>query len=731
MASGGGGSGGGGDLQTQMLVDRIRALEARALGDESDLDTAWTVLTGLLIFFMQAGFTFVEAGSVRARSSATILLMNVANTAFGFVAWYLVGFALFSDGGAFGGGRGHFALSGSPDLAFFFAQGCFCVSASTIVSGALLERTRFQAYILFVLAFDAVVYPLLAHWAWAPRGWLHQRGYRDFAGSSVVHVAGGAAAFVGAVLVGPRLAVQAAWRDAQRADSSAQLADGPLLEAAEEEEDEAATTAADMHGAATRHARSGSGSEVQMTSRAAAAAASSSSSSSSSSSPASAAAAADALSLARVPPAASLPHNGHSLALAAIGCFILWAGWLAFNINMAHAARGGARLAGKVAANTVLSGAAAAVTFILFFLARRQAVDVWLLMNGTLTGFVAVTGPCAYVQPWAAIVLGVGSVFVFLAVERAVRALQVDDPISVTAVHWGGGVWGTLALGFLHSEQGALRSDLALLGEQALGLLAINAWVVGLSLVVFKLADAAVGLRVSAAEEQRGLDSALLSWAYPELAGLEEMVLQATDFEQMVEDAATPKLLCFHLQLRREGQDALLDFLLAVNALSDTMARVAELASDTQTRGVAERRLRQAIQRRAECIYQRYLMDGAPRPVQLSSHVLRQVRRSLYTLPRGLFDAAHAEISQTLKGGAYARFQRVWGELLGAQIRAERVPKPFYSVKPNGAIRWRRDPVVLEAFNRLAPGDGHATPASSSGQSVSPQQAPPRRVVVV
>ncbi|XP_069980062.1 putative ammonium transporter 1 [Penaeus vannamei] len=161
---------------------------------------------GMVVFFMQCGFAFLEAGSVRSKNTINILVKNMLDVFIGGICYWLVGYPLaFGEGNAFCGAS-YWASSGLPEdrLAHWFFHFVFSATAATIVSGAVAERCGFGAYVTYSVALTGLIYPIISHWTWAPDGWLASLGYRDFAGSGVVHVTGGVAALVGAVLLGPR-----------------------------------------------------------------------------------------------------------------------------------------------------------------------------------------------------------------------------------------------------------------------------------------------------------------------------------------------------------------------------------------------------------------------------------------------------------------------------------------------------------------------------------------------
>ncbi len=176
----------------------------------SSVDTIWVLLGAALVFFMQAGFAMVETGFTRAKNAGNIIMKNLMDFSIGTPIFWIVGFGLmFAGSGPLIGGFDPFILNydlgGSfPTAAFIIFQTVFCATAATIVSGAMAERTKFSAYCIYSAIISAVIYPISGHWIWGG-GWLAQLGFHDFAGSTAVHMVGGAAALVGAKILGPRL----------------------------------------------------------------------------------------------------------------------------------------------------------------------------------------------------------------------------------------------------------------------------------------------------------------------------------------------------------------------------------------------------------------------------------------------------------------------------------------------------------------------------------------------
>lgn len=175
----------------------------------SSFDTMWVLVAAALVFFMQPGFAMVEAGLTRAKNAGNIIMKNVMDFAIGTIVFWILGFGImFGSLNKFFGGFDLFIQgnydSSFPTAAFIIFQTVFCATAATIVSGAMAERTKFSAYCIYSLVISAVIYPVSGHWIWGG-GWLSELGFHDFAGSTVVHMVGGAAAFIGAIILGPRI----------------------------------------------------------------------------------------------------------------------------------------------------------------------------------------------------------------------------------------------------------------------------------------------------------------------------------------------------------------------------------------------------------------------------------------------------------------------------------------------------------------------------------------------
>ncbi|MGN6639446.1 MAG: ammonium transporter, partial [Mucilaginibacter sp.] len=200
------------------------------------MNTIWTLVAAFLVFGMQAGFVMLEAGFARKRETVNVLMECVFDTCLCGILFYAIGYAfMFGWGNGFigwhgdpsvkGGGSWFFlqntpetyAATGIPVIAHWIFQYAFADTCSTIVSGAMIGRTSFRGDILYSIGITGFIYPIIGHWAWGPDGWLATmgakgfflpslgQGFRDFAGSTVVHTIGGVASLAGAIVLGPRL----------------------------------------------------------------------------------------------------------------------------------------------------------------------------------------------------------------------------------------------------------------------------------------------------------------------------------------------------------------------------------------------------------------------------------------------------------------------------------------------------------------------------------------------
>jgi Amt family ammonium transporter len=419
---------------TAFAQDAGPSLEDIAVG----LDTMFLLIAAALVFFMQAGFAMLTAGLTRSKNTANILFKNLMDFVMCSLAFWAIGWGI-AYGDSAGGfiGTSQFFLTdaggeGVPVYASWFFQVVFAGTAATIVAGAMAERTKFTAYLIYSFLISLFIYPVVVHWVWSGAGWLNTYsgstegnwGFTDFAGSTVVHSVGGWAALMGAIILGPRLG---------------------------------------KYG----------------------------------------------------PDGKPRVIAGHNMSLAALGTFILWLGWFGFNpgSQLAIASQANADAVAMVAVTTNLAAAAGGFTAMLTSWFRYGKPDLGQTLNGVLGGLVAITAGCAYVDPTAAIIIGLvaGPLVVFSA--EWMDARKIDDPVGAVPVHLVNGIWGTLAVGLFATVAGNTGTvglfaggGFTLLIAQIVGIVSIGLWTAVLAGAMFFALKATIGLRVSKEEEEAGLD---------------------------------------------------------------------------------------------------------------------------------------------------------------------------------------------------------------------------------
>lgn len=416
------------------LAADARGAETLAAQPGLPVDYVWVLVCGFLVFFMQAGFAMVEAGFCRSKNTTNLLSKNLIDFVIASLVFFAVGYG-FLKGKDVGGfiGSGHWFLRGSSyDVGMyldFFWQLVFCGTAATIVSGAVAERLKFSAYLVYTFFVSIFIYPVYAHWVWGG-GWLSRLpfgvGHVDFAGSGVVHAIGGLIGLAGAIVLGPRFG---------------------------------------------KYGKDGRPRAIP----------------------------------------------GHSMSLAALGTFILWFGWFGFNPGSTFSAHH-LRIA-VVAVNTNLAAAAGAFTTLCAVYVKTRKWDLGMALNGALGGLVAVTAPCAWIEAWAATVIGAVAGLLVTWGVYFLESRGVDDPVGAVSVHGINGLWGLVSVGLFADGTYGLYSleppyvtglfyggGAAQLVAQLIGAVVVSAWAFGLGYILFKAMDLAFGIRVSPEEELRGLD---------------------------------------------------------------------------------------------------------------------------------------------------------------------------------------------------------------------------------
>ncbi|MGE4290400.1 MAG: ammonium transporter [Salinivirgaceae bacterium] len=197
----------------ETITTTAPAVAEAAIGLDISINNLWLLLATFLVMFMQPGFALVEAGFTRQKNTANILMKNLMDFSFGALIYWLIGYSIMYGTSLLGGLIGNpfekfaFDSSGFGDYADYtdlMFQTVFAATAATIVSGAMAERTKFSAYLIFSVVITLIIYPISGHWKWGG-GWLDQLGFQDFAGSTIVHSVGAWVGLAGAIILGPRI----------------------------------------------------------------------------------------------------------------------------------------------------------------------------------------------------------------------------------------------------------------------------------------------------------------------------------------------------------------------------------------------------------------------------------------------------------------------------------------------------------------------------------------------
>jgi len=345
------------------------------------------------------------------------------------------------------------------------------------VSGSLAERTQLPAYFLFSILMTGFIYPVVLAWTWGG-GWLGQLGFHDFAGTGIVHMVGGVAGFMGALVIRPRHGKE---KDpATRGDVT---------------EDPAYETLVNKFGDRA------------------------------------------AVEAWIAEEADDTEFEASSIPFVVYGTIILWVSWLFFN-GGSTADMFDKKTAdiSKIVMNTIISGSAGGIVatftkpWVMGSYTSRNRYDVAALANGLLAGLVAITGVCDRVDPWAALIIGVIGGIVYSGACKLCEIATVDDPIEASSVHGFTGMWGLIATGIFDKEEGLLSDSgdkWKYLGVQIVGLIAIVAWVAVLSGAYFALMNYLKLLRVPLLEEIIGLDIAEMGSAIHISKRVEDNIIRA------------------------------------------------------------------------------------------------------------------------------------------------------------------------------------------------------------
>nr|WP_311132248.1 ammonium transporter [Nonomuraea gerenzanensis] len=400
-----------------------------------------------LVLLMTPGLAFFYGGMTRAKSVLNMMMMSFVAIIVVTVAWVLYGYSLAFDTAGEGGGVNqiiggldYVGLSGVfnavyegliveggnvtaeaaaadnfPLMVFSAFQLTFAIITVALISGAIADRAKFGAWVLFSLVWATVVYFPVAHWVWGG-GWLTQLGIEDFAGGTVVHINAGAAALALALVLGKRTG----WRKE--------------------------------------------------------------------------------------------PMRPHNLTLVLLGTGLLWFGWFGFNAGSELAPD---QTAGLAFMNTQVATAVAAGAWLVVEKLRDGHATTLGVASGAVAGLVAITPACGFVDPWAAVVIGLlAGVGCAYAVGLKYK-LGFDDSLDVVGVHLVGGVIGAVALGFVAAypflpgqNKGILieGGQISQLGLQVLGPVAVGGYSFVMSWIIGKIIDKTMGFRIPQEAEVTGVD---------------------------------------------------------------------------------------------------------------------------------------------------------------------------------------------------------------------------------
>jgi Amt family ammonium transporter len=417
----------GGGLVAGLLLAAVPGAAAAADGGTIDSgDTAWLLVATALVMVMLPGLALFYGGLVRRKNVLSTIMHSFFGLAIVSVVWVLVGFSIAfapdaSGLGLFGGldyvgfvnvGLEPAAGSTIPFVLFAAFQLMFAAITPALITGAFAERKRFASFVIFTVLWSVFVYSPIAHWVWAPDGWLFGLGALDFAGGTVVHASSGVSALVVALLIGRR------------------VANGDRME----------------------------------------------------------------------------PHD---IPMTVLGAGLLWFGWFGFNAGSALAANG---LAANALLVTNTAAGAATITWVLASYLHKGKVSVVGAACGAVAGLVAITPASGFVTAGGAVVIGllVGGLCYSATLLR--ERLKIDDALDVFAVHGVGGTFGAIATGVFATAaingayHGLIDGNPGQVLTQVLAVGATIAYAVVATFVIVKLVDVVLGIRISARDEELGLD---------------------------------------------------------------------------------------------------------------------------------------------------------------------------------------------------------------------------------
>jgi len=441
------------------------------------------IIYGFTVFSMQAGFSMLEAGAVRAKNMKHILLKNILDTCFGFMCWYVAGWAISSgqEGNSIFGTSEFFLMDTTRYDLCFFSYG-FAATSATIISGAVAERIRLESYLAFVCIMIVFIYSPVSYWVWSKKGWLrygNHFGMIDWAGSGVVHMVGGISGLVGIKFIGPRMG-----------RFTETLLHNEMVEIPSRARGRARIVTFDIPDDDNDSDTSWQFGHEDY-----------------------------------IIPMNVVGLTGNTESLQVLGTFLIWIGWFPFNVGMVASHGYGTdiplntSLEGMIAVNTLISSCASCITVAAII---HYKEGVWLtskVCNSILSGAVAITAGCASMQPSFAFLCGSINGILYYFSSNLLITRKIDDPLEASCVHGLSGLWGLVAAA-LFSDNALLRqaykefipSDYEIpsfgmrIATQSFGILMIIVYVLTLSCVAYMVVHQIFGLRIRKTLEQRGLN---------------------------------------------------------------------------------------------------------------------------------------------------------------------------------------------------------------------------------
>ena len=410
-----------------MVEELAQKLDTVQLILTSQIDTLWVLICTCLVFLMQGGFMCLEAGITRPKNSINIALKNITDMSVAITVFWMFGFGLMfgsSFYGIFGTEYFFFTSDYGAYQVYFLYQAVFVATATSIISGAIAERAKFEAYILIALITSGLVYPIVGHWGWASLviadyaanadpGWLVAVGFYDFAGSTIVHSVGGWIALASLIVIGPRTG---------RFNNTGNI------------------------------------------------------------------------------------KIYTSFPLAIFGIFLLWFGWFGFN----GASNGKLDFnVPRIMMNTFAGGAGGLLIGVLYGYFKEKTISPRAIIIAPLAGLVSITASANIIDQGQAIIIAtIGTLFA-LKFDEVLERFEIDDIVGAVPVHLVAGIWGTIAVALFADIDNDFFNNatrLDVFKSQLIGVLSVGLFAFGSTFLILKTVNKFYKLRVTASEEELGLN---------------------------------------------------------------------------------------------------------------------------------------------------------------------------------------------------------------------------------